>query len=108
MNNGAKPFGIETSRGQSSLMIALMLITPSTKKKRNKCTLLRRKAVKAYFLNKSETANLNDFWNTYRPFLPPKIHLELLNKRILRFLFNDVYSSYDELLKKAKKTSLYS
>ena len=43
------------------------------KEKRNKCTLLGRKAVEAYFLNKSETANLNDFWNTYRPFLHPKI-----------------------------------
>ena len=43
------------------------------KEKRNKCDLLRRKAVKAYFLNKSETANLNDFWNTYRLFLHPKI-----------------------------------
>ena len=29
----AKPFGIETSCGKSSLMIALMLITPLTKKK---------------------------------------------------------------------------
>ena len=34
--------------------------------------------------------------------------LELLKKRILRFIFNDVNSSYDELLKKAKTTSLYS
>ena len=38
----------------------------------------------------------------------PKDKLELLNKRILRFIFNDVNSSYDELLKKAKTTSLYS
>lgn len=35
-------------------------------------TLLRRKAAKAYFLNKSERANSNDFWNTYRPFLHSK------------------------------------
>ena len=34
--------------------------------------------------------------------------LELLNKRNLRFVFNDVNSSYDELLKKAKTSSLYS
>ena len=34
--------------------------------------------------------------------------LELLNKRILRLIFNDVNSSYDELLKKAKTTYLYS
>ena len=34
--------------------------------------------------------------------------LEFLNKRILRFIFNDANSSYDELLKKAKTTSLYS
>ena len=33
--------------------------------------------------------------------------LELLNKRILRFIFNDANSSYDALLKKAKTTSLY-
>ena len=38
----------------------------------------------------------------------PKDKLELLNKRILRFIFDDVNSSYDELLKKAKTTSLYS
>ena len=31
-----------------------------------------------------------------------------MNKRILRFIFNDVNSSYDELPKKAKTTSLYS
>ena len=31
------------------------------KEKRNKCTSLRRKAVKAYFLDKSEKANSNDF-----------------------------------------------
>ena len=34
--------------------------------------------------------------------------LELLNKRILRFIFNDVNSSYDEVLNKSKTTSLYS
>ena len=34
--------------------------------------------------------------------------LELLNKRILRFIFNDVISSYAELLNKTKTTSLYS
>ena len=34
--------------------------------------------------------------------------LELLNKRILRFIFNYANSSYDELLKKAKTASLYS
>ena len=34
--------------------------------------------------------------------------LELLSKRILRFIFNYANSSYDELLKKAKTTSLYS
>ena len=44
------------------------------KEKRNKCTSLRRKAVKSYFLKKSETANSNDFWSTYRPFLHPKIN----------------------------------
>ena len=32
--------------------------------------------------------------------------LESLNKRILRFIFNDSLSSYDELLKKAKIASL--
>ena len=31
-----------------------------------------------------------------------------LNKRILRFIFNDSLSSYDELLKKAKIASLYT
>ena len=34
--------------------------------------------------------------------------LELLNKRILRFIFNYANSSYDEFLKKAKTASLYS
>ena len=34
--------------------------------------------------------------------------LESLNKRILRFIFNDSLSSYDELLKKAKIASLYT
>ena len=34
--------------------------------------------------------------------------LESLNKRILRFIFNDSLSSYDELLKKAKIASLYA
>jgi len=34
--------------------------------------------------------------------------LESLNKRILRFIFNDLLSSYDELLKKAKMASLYT
>ena len=42
------------------------------RKQRNKCTFLRRKAIKAYFLNKSETEKSNDFWNTYRPFLQSK------------------------------------
>ena len=37
-----------------------------------------------------------------------KDKLELLNNRILRFIFNDVNSSYDELLKTAKTTCLYS
>ena len=41
-------------------------------KQYHKCTSLRRKAIKAYFLNKSETENLNSFWNTYRPFLQSK------------------------------------
>ena len=34
--------------------------------------------------------------------------LKLLNKRNSRFIFNDVNSSYDELLKKAETSSLYS
>ena len=34
--------------------------------------------------------------------------LESLKKRILRFIFNDSLSSYDELLKKAKIASLYT
>jgi len=33
--------------------------------------------------------------------------LETLHKRILRFIFNDANSSYDELLKKAVTASLY-
>ena len=36
-------------------------------RQRNKCTSLTRKA-----LDKSETENLNEFWNTYRPFLQSK------------------------------------
>ena len=40
------------------------------KAQRNKCTSLRRKAIKAYFQNKAEhSENPRDFWNTYRPFL---------------------------------------
>ena len=42
------------------------------RKQRNKCSSLRRKAIKAYFLNKSETEKPNQFWNTYRPFLQSK------------------------------------
>ena len=34
--------------------------------------------------------------------------LETLKKRILRFIFNDTNSSYDELLKTAEKASLYN
>ena len=34
--------------------------------------------------------------------------LESLNKHILRFIFNDSMSSYDELLKKAKIASLFT
>jgi len=34
--------------------------------------------------------------------------LESLDKRMLQFIFNDSLSSYDELLKKAKITSLYT
>ena len=34
--------------------------------------------------------------------------LELLNKHILRFIFNDANSSFDKFLKKAKTISLYS
>ena len=32
----------------------------------------RWKAIKAYFLNKSETEKPNEFWSTYRPFLQSK------------------------------------
>ena len=41
-------------------------------KQRNKCTSSRRKVIRSYFLNKSETENLNEFWNSYRPFLQSK------------------------------------
>jgi len=41
-------------------------------KQRNRCPSLRWKAIKAYFLNKSETEKLNEFWNTYGPFLQSK------------------------------------
>ena len=41
-------------------------------KQRNKCTSLTRKVIKAYSLNEFETENLNEFWNTYRPFLQSK------------------------------------
>ncbi len=40
---------------------------------RNKCTSLRRKAIKEYFLKKStEPENPREFWNVYRPFLHGK------------------------------------
>lgn len=40
---------------------------------RNKCTSLRRKAIKEYFLKKStEPENPRELWNAYRPFLHSK------------------------------------
>ncbi len=37
------------------------------KAQRNKCTSLRRKAIKDYFLKKTEADNPREFWNAYRP-----------------------------------------
>ena len=40
---------------------------------RNKCTVLKRKAIKQYFLKKStEPERPQEFWNAYRPFLHGK------------------------------------
>ena len=40
---------------------------------RNKCTSLRRKAIKQYFLKKSTSSeNPREFWKAYRPFLHGK------------------------------------
>lgn len=40
---------------------------------RNKCTSLRRKAIKEHFLKKSTSSeNPREFWNAYRPFLHGK------------------------------------
>ena len=39
------------------------------KKQRNKCTSIRRKAIKDHFKNKSETDNPRAFWEAYRPFM---------------------------------------
>ena len=39
------------------------------KKQRNKCTSIRRKAIKDHFKNKSGTNNPRAFWEAYRPFM---------------------------------------
>ena len=39
------------------------------KVQRNKCTSLRRNAIKNYFLKKTEADNPREFWNAYRPFM---------------------------------------
>ena len=39
------------------------------KRQRNICTSLRRKAIKTFFDNKSESENPREFWDTYCPFL---------------------------------------
>ena len=39
------------------------------KVQRNKCTSLRRNAIKNYFLKKTEADNPCEFWNAYRPFM---------------------------------------
>jgi len=41
----------------------------SYKVQRNKCTSLRRKAIKNYFLKKTKADNPREFWNAYRPFI---------------------------------------
>ena len=44
------------------------------KRQRNKCTSLRRKAIKKHFIKKLESGRENprEFWHTYRPFLNSK------------------------------------
>ena len=39
---------------------------------RNKCTSIRRKAIRDFFVKKSEAKNPREFWNVYRPFLHSK------------------------------------
>ena len=43
------------------------------KRQRNKCTSLRRKAIREHFRRKSsESENPREFWSAYRPFLNSK------------------------------------
>ena len=65
-NNGVKPFVTATNFGRSSRIRGPALITPNI---RNKCTSIRRKAIKDHFKNKSETDNPRAFWEAYRPFM---------------------------------------
>lgn len=46
----------------------------SYKLQRNRCTSLRRKAIRYFFAKRSEAENRRDFWNVYRPFLVSKKH----------------------------------
>lgn len=39
------------------------------KVQRNKCTSLRRKAIKNYFVKKTEADNPREFWNANRPLM---------------------------------------
>ena len=59
----------------------------SYKLQRNRCSLLRRKAIRNFFAKSSEAENPRD-WNEYRPFLHSKKHQHP----------NDIIDSVTELL----------
>ena len=73
------------------------------KKQRNKCTSIRRKAIKHYFKNKSETENSRAFWEAYRPFMHSRSSKQanditliendvvITDKKELAELFNDYF-----------------
>lgn len=68
-SNGANPSDTESSCGKKFTHDRTDANYALYQKQRNKCTSSTQKAIKAYFLNKSETEKPNEFWNTYRPFL---------------------------------------
>ena len=39
------------------------------KSQRNRCTSIRRKSIKQFFVKATQSVNPRDFWNAYRPFL---------------------------------------
>ena len=71
---------------------------------RNKCTSIRRKAIKEYFLRKAEAKSPREFWNAYRLFLHTRQSKQandiilkeddimITNKKQIANIFNDYFS----------------